>query len=540
MPLTFEQYYALNPILAFSENRWNVWDPMIETRFRTETYWTPLIAFVDNNAAADKSQYTGNEAIPGHVNSNAIGNRDLWKEHPLYWDSKGKSLSANRRWGQFIQLHEYDKLLNLFQSGGISKDQFLIACAKGMLGKSVIDTFERESRFWLLRKALHKFYGPLGQYTSFADIKRSPSDAFNLSVMSDTRLRLGFRSADSLGRFGGWEQPVPNRPGALSVITSPGVVHDLWTQRNDWMVNLTTLQDQRLINGGKIEYQNSVIVEAPWNHSVLWNAGRVDVQLPVYKYLATDRQPIAGAVSGTSPLIDATRAGTGIREDDGAPIPMSDPVDGYIRTGQDDLTTCHFIVCGPMALPATDPDVIVPGDNVTIHTQRTAPGGISGYTFWGINYGVNWWDGETQQVEVQAVIQTGTPGTDPVLLQFRRPITYSYETTLVAGGAASTLANKANDVAGTPFTAIAGRDVVAWVTKAQHIHPVVINAARGAHVFAMNKKITFHSPPAIDTWESVYRQSWDCYGDFNVWDLDLYEVLFVAGSIGNRAMGIDF
>lgn len=523
---TFEEYYAANPVQLFDQNQWDVWDPIVAAKFNQLAYWTPLFQYVDLLASPEKNSHVQQEALPGHVNANPIGNRQLYVD-PLYFDSRKKKLTGHKHFGQKVQLQQLDGYLNQWVTGGMSTEQYLMVVADKMLAYSTVKTMEHIARNWYLRKAVHKFYGPDGLYDSFADIGRTPSDMFNIAVLNQIKLRLSVRAESTLQQFGTYAQPVPGMPGALSVMTTPGVIHDIWNQKNDFMVDLRALQDRRILHGQQIAYQNFIFTEGPWDVSLLWNAGRVDTQLAVYAY----DEDVDDTPTGTT--IALSRDGTGVWAGDGAPDPENEAVDGYQYVGQSAAETCHFIVCSPMA---DDEHAIVPGDRVTIHTTQADPAGTMGWDFFGINYGNAWWDGNSQEVEVYDVINE-TPGTSLVYLVFREPIMSDYKTELVASGGTAYLANYANE---DDNTLTAARGVYAYVTKAQHIHPVVVNAARGAHVFAMTQKVSYHKPMPVDDFEQVWRHTWNMRGAENVFAPDLYEVIFVAGSMGNRSMGISF
>jgi len=517
---TFDEYYSANPIEVYSSNQWDVWDPNVAVQFHQMAYWSPLLQYVDLMASPDKVSTLANEVLAGHVNPNPIGVRQLYVD-PMYVDSRSKKLTGYEHYGQKVQMHKIDPYLNMWRTGGINDRQYLAYVASGQLGYSVLYTMEHIARNQYLKGALHKHYGPLGQGSSFADIGRDPASAFSLAVLPQIALRLSVRAQATLQRFGKFSEPIPGRPGQLLAMTTPGVIHDLWTQKNDFMVDLKTLQDPRLLlRGSRIDYQGFTFSEGPWDVSLLWNAGIVDIQVPVYRFLTGDTG------------ITADRINSGIVAGDGAPDPDVSAVDGYQYVGQSGNKVMHYILCDKAAIGE-----IVAGDFVSIHTVQTPPSGTLGDDFWGINYGVDWADGNTQVLEVATATDVTISAVHYLKLSFRKPITSDYNTVLYASGAAVPVANSAN---ATDATITAERHVYAFVTKAQHIHPVVINAARGAHVFAMTEKVKFYNPKPIDDFDSMWRQTWDMYGACNVWDPDLYEVFFVSGSFGNRSMGVSY
>ena len=518
--MALDDYYSANPIEVYSSNQWDVWDPNVAIQFHQMAYWSPLMQYVDLMASPDKITALAYESLAGHVNPNPIGVRQLYVD-PMYTDARSKRLTGYKHYGQKVQMHKVEPYLNMWRSGGINDRQYLAHVASGQLGYSVLYTMEHIARNWYLKKALHKHYGPLGQGSSFADIGRDPASAFSLAVLPQIKLRLSVRAQATLQRFGEFSQPIPGRPGQLLAMTTPGVIHDLWTQKNDFMIDLNTLQDPRiLLRGSRIDYQGFTFSEGPWDVSLLWNAGRVEMQAPVYRFEAGD------------PGITTDRVNTGIIAGDGAPDPEVSAVDGYQYVGQGGNKVMHYILVDQRAIGAIDP-----GDFVSLHTARTLHTGTLGDDYWGIPYGCDWSDGETQVLEVATAEDVTIGAAHYLALSFRKPVTYDYNTVLHNSGATIHIAD---DTLSSSVTMTAGRHVYAYVTKAQHIHPVVVNAARGAHVFALTEKVTFHNPISVDDFDSMWRQTWDMYGAENVWDPDLYEVFFVSGSFGNRSMGVNY
>jgi hypothetical protein len=250
------------------------------------------------------------------------------------------------------------------------------------------------------------------------------------------------------------------------------------------MVDLRTLQDQRILNGAMIDYQGFTFVEGNWARTMLYNAGNINKQVAV---------------------ISAIHAG------DGAKDPDVGAVDDVYYTGQSGSSATHYVQCSPF-----DDGDFLPGDEVSIHFLRTAD--------WGITDGCDFLDGQT----IVAEVLTADHAT--ARITFRMPITANYT---VDKGACSTLAGVTPD----PNNISAH---YAYITKAQHIHPVLVAPARGAHVFAMTQPVKFYEPVAIDDFNSVWRFTWDMYGAPNRWEPDLYDIYFVAGSDYKRGQNAEY
>jgi len=519
--MSLDAYYSANPVEVFDRNQWDVYDAILATGFHKAAFWSPMLQYVDLKASPEKNTVTAFEALPGMVNANPIGTRQLYVD-PMTWGSRNKKLTGHKHYGQKVQMHDLDPLLNQWIEGGISKEQLLMSVAAQQLGYSVVWTMEHIARNQFLRRALHQFYGPQGQGSSFADIGRDTQSTFQLSMLGQIKLRLSARVQATMQQYGTYLQPIPGKAGQLLAMTTPGVIHDLWNQKNDFMVDLRTLRDPRLlVRGSQIDYKGFTFAEGPWDVSALWNSGMVDAQALVYKYLSTDTNFVA--TRGTD---------SGIVANDGAPDPEVRAVDGYQYVGLGSDKAMHYILVSQLAA-----GTIVPGERVTLHTVQTLPSGTLGYDYFGINYGVAWYDGMTHTLEVESVENVTESGDALTKITFRTPVLLDYTTEIAASGASVPIADSAN---GTTTTITADRSVVAFLTKAQHIHPVVINAARGAHVFAMTQKVKFHEPVPVDDFEAMWRMSWNMRGAPNVWNPDLYEVYFCAGSFGNRAAALTF
>lgn len=480
MTSVLETYMAANPIEVFNANRWDMWDGTIAAMFHQRAQWTPLMGYVDMTVeGSETTQTLATQVLPGHVNHNELPFRTQYVD-PMYFDTREKKLTGLKQYGQKVMMHKQDKFLNMWRNGSMSTEQLLYQLARTQLGYSVVQEMELIARDAYIGNAVNKHFGPHGQYADFSEITRSPNDTFDIDVLKHIRGALSERVYDVQHQYGTYATPVPGRPGNIMVLTSPGVVSDIWNQQNDFMVDLTTLQDQRLLNGAKIEYQGFTFVEGDWGLTVLYNAGNIDKQVAI------------------------TAA---VNQGDGAP---ESPIDNVYYVGQNSANVKHYVQCSPFS--AGDFHV---GDKVSLHTERT--------TSWGITDGCDFLDGHTVVLTIASI------DTNNYRLSFREPVTIAFSTDL---GACSSLGGA------SPSPSISAH--YGYITKAQHIHPVVFLVGRGAHVFAMTQKVTFHEPAPVDDFESVWRASWDMYGAPNLWEPDMYDIYFVAGSNYPRGQEVTY
>jgi len=341
----------------------------------------------------------------------------------------------------------------------------------------IVETHEMLARNAILDYSLHKFLADGSKWVAtsndFSTITTASSWKVDLKLLEQARLRMAERSMDYRQEWGTYAQPVPGFPGDILVLTTPGVMYDIWnTPEGQWMQDLRELQDQRIINGGVVRWRGVTFVETMW--AELFNAGTITRQVAV-----------------TSP----------IQFGDGAPDPDSSSVDNVYLTGQSTSDQTHYVQCSDLGTSQ-----FVAGDRVTIHIERTSD--------WGITNGLDFTDGMSYEAEVYSVDESNER------LTFRQPIPLEYTKAFQAtpqGGAATTC--------------------YAFITKAQHIHPIYIIGSRGMATFASRRKIRVYNP--IDTADlpNVIRVSWDEYGEMNRWNLDIYEVHFVAASSGLSGRG---
>jgi hypothetical protein len=175
---------------------------------------------------------------------------------------------------------------------------------------------------------------------------------------------------------------------------------------------------------------------------------------------------------------------------DGSPDPDTTLVDNIYITGQ-----AHADLKRYVQLTSFASGEYVAGDRVSIHTSRSAS--------WGITNGVDFLDGKTYEAEIYSV------DADNNRLTFMEPFTEEYISS---------------------FTDTTHGVIYAYVTKARHIHPILVVAARGMATFAARTKVRLHQPPDDADLPGVIRQTWDEYGGKNRWNPYIYEILFAVAS----------
>lgn len=379
MPLSFEQYYEMNPIQAIDRNRWTEYDPMLAVAFHDRALFTPLLNWQDLGTNAPV-KVTGREMLVGAVNHNPIALRQRFTT-AMYFDSRERRIVANNRWGQKVQFEPYDELVNMWRTAG--RAGFAEGILRQHLQRSIVLTFEKIARDAVFNLPTVKTYA--GGATNFAGLTASGDNKFDVTTLRDVALRLSVRAKDAAGAFGDLAQPVPGVNDYL-IITTPGVIYDIWDQMDSrYMKDLRDLQDTRIINNGVVRYQGWTFVQ-DWN-AALFNAG-----------------PITTQVAVTVPIV----AG------DGAPDPVNEaPIDNVWYTGQASSQIKHYVQTSGFASGK-----FKVGSFVTLHTARTNTHGVTD--------GVNPFDGMTQVLEV--VASDSATGQikfrQPVMNDYTEPLTY--------------------------------------------------------------------------------------------------------------------
>ena len=462
-----ERYMDVSPMQGWNKDQWDEYDKEINVAFHgTNVFLTPLCNYVAMPQGAN-TWYTGSELLGTHVNHNAIGARQRFV-NAMYVDTRRKKLISTKRYGSKIQLHDYDELISRYGNGTPS---FMLAIMRTRLANSIVGTHEKLARDAIFNWAEFKFLADGNTWTlgtnDLSNLTATSTYQFNIRQVMDMRLRLAERTSKFTQQWGDWAKPIPGMNDVM-MMTTPNVMYDIWTsEEGEWMQDLRSLQDQRVINGGEARYRGMTFVSNP--DLILWNLGVIDTQLAV------------------------TQA---IKWGDGSPDPDSaDPVDNIYLVGQSSADITHYIQLGAFVA-----NTFTKGDRVAIHTARTDD--------WGITDGCDYFDGKTVTVEVYAEDAANNR------IQVMEPMVESYEQSFTAtpnGGAETTC--------------------YAFVTKARHIHPMLTVGARGMHTFAARKKITpyFPSDDQADL-PGVVRATWDERGEMNRWNPYIYELTFCVAT----------
>ena len=366
---------------------------------------------------------------------------------------------------------EFDELVSRWGNGSPG---FMMALLRGQLGQSIVETQEKLARDALFTNAQFMFLADGTAWSlGTSDFSTLSGSAYQVDIrqINETRLRLTERSSAYTRNWGTFAQPVPGAQFAndLLVLTTPNVLYDIEnSDEGYWVEMLTTLQDERLINGGKFRYKGMTFAE---NRSlgILYNAG-----------------PITWQCGVTSP----------INWGDGSPDPDAGTlVDNIYLVGQSGTDQVHFIQCDSVGTSQ-----FVQGDRITIHTARTAT--------WGVTNGCDIFDGESVEATVVSVDEANER------IVVREPMTYEFTTAFTAAPAST-----------------ASATIYAFVTKARAIHPIIIVGSRGMCTFAMRTKIRTHNPTdTVADLPGVIRATWDQYGQYNLWNPYPWEILFAVAS----------
>jgi len=465
-----EAYLDVAPLSAWDQDTWDEYDVQLHIAFHgPDIFYGPLMNFVRMPPGAD-TYYTGRELMQGHVDHGNIGNRQRFID-AMYVDTRAKKLVADQRHGNKVQLDEFDTLVSRYGGG---TPQFMMAVLRRQLQFSIVDTFEKLARDALFSFAEFKFLSTGSKWTAgtydFSTLTNDSTYQVDIRFINDVKLRLAERSLRYRREHGTHAQPVPGQQFAsdLLVLTTPHICYDVENSpEGEWLEDLTILQDQRLINGGRFRYKQMTFVEMPMG--ALYNAG-----------------PLTWQCGVTSP----------IRWGDGSPDPDSGTtVDNVWLTGQSSSGLTHYIQCDSVGTSK-----FTKGDRITIHTART--------TDWGITDGCNVFDGES----VEAVVNSVDEANERLVLM--DPITYEFT---------------------DPFTATpnstSSASIYAYVTKARHIHPIVVVGARGLCTYAQRRKIRLYTPSDqhFDL-PGVHRVTWDDYGQYNRWNPYPFELIFAVAS----------
>jgi len=480
-----ERYLDVHPFRPWDQNAWTERSAIIDERFHsTDVFFTPLIGSsltMPSGVGWNDHWYKGGEIVPSHVNHTPIG-RYQRMMGPIYVDTRQRRLQSRYRYAAKWQMDEMDEMVTRY---GDDTPTFITRVLDAQLADQIVGINEKLSRDAIIDFSLFNFLTDGSAFAlntnDFSDITAGPDSQFNVDILEEVALRMSYRVEDTLHQWGNYAQPVPgsNFRGSVLVMVTTATYWQIWNSNaQQWMIDLRQLQDGRIINGGQVQYRNMTIVDT--GHAlVLWNAGNIGAQ-----------------VAATSPIAWG----------DGAPDPDVAGVDGVWYTGQSDEPT-HFVQCSEIR----DGDFAA-GDFVSIHIARTAE--------YGVARGCDPLDGRTMRDEVYSVDVANNR------LTFRKPITEQYL--------------DAFDYVGTSDNAAIAGQGYAFITSAQHIHPVFVIGAREmvqwvARNQATGEAMRYNRPTDNDVdFPSIHRVTANWFGEMNRWNLDVYEVFFAAAQFANR------
>lgn len=487
MATSYEEYMDLHPWRNWTQDRWPERSMLIDLEFhQPDVFFTPIVGpglVMPEGVGWDQAWYAKAEIVPAHINHRPLG-RYQRMTTALYFDIRQRKLYSRNRYGAKVQYDRRDQMVTRF---GGDTPRFIEAVLRDQLAAQIKGIHEKVCRDGIIENALMKFMYNGSKFSlgtaDFSDLPGDASGAFDVKLLEDMALRTSYRSGYVQKQYGTYSQPVPgvNFNGSALISTTTGVFWSLWnSEEQQWMIDLRDLQDSRVINGGQVVYRNRSVIQDTGHTLVLWNAGVISKQVAV-----------------TLP----------IKWGDGAPDPETEGVDGYMYTGQSSANTRHYVQC-------TDFDTgdFEAGDVVSIHVKRRDD--------YGITDGCDFLDGYTYVGEIYSV------DADNNRLVFRDPITEAYEDPF--------------DYDSLGGTSVSTAQAYAFITKAQHVHPIIVLAGREPVQWVMRRQpdgsLIEYIRPRDDNvdYPSVERVTANWYGEINQWNPDIVEIFFVNAPFANR------
>ena len=467
MAISLESYLDMHPMAVWNRDSWDERDTAIDTRLhQQDIFFGPLADYVQmpTGVGLNQQYYTGRELLQSHANHNPIGTYQRFTSG-IYVDSREKSIRSRFTYGGKAQWDVNDEMVTRFSG---DNDGLISAAMNGNLLNNYAEVHEKIARDALLRNARYKFLGDTTEWNAssanFSDLDLTNKHFFDIKFLEDMSFRMAVRSRDVKKAYGDYASPVPGENFRESCLVSvpTSVYYDLWNSpAKDWMVELRSAGDNRVINGGKVQYRNMTIQDHGVDRS-LWNAGNVVLQ-------ATVTEPIHWG--------------------DGAPDPELGTKVGVYLTGQGGANVKHYIQCAS----GTNLALISAGDFINIHTQRTSE--------WGITNGCDVLDGMTITVEVLSV----NDGADQIVV--REPITEQYDSDL--GGGVYAYITKAQHV--YPVYCIGARGMMVWAGRQK---PVWRTPTDEEADFPSIKRVTWQERGEMNEWQQDLHEIVFCAGSF--------------------------
>lgn len=177
---------------------------------------------------------------------------------------------------------------------------------------------------------------------------------------------------------------------------------------------------------------------------------------------------------------------------EGSPDPAAEKVDGVWKVGQPGSGVKRYLQFGATA----DLSEFAVNDIVTIHTNRTNE--------FGITDGVDFRDGTLHNRRIVSIDNANKR------ISLDEPIMLDFNTEIDTG-------------------------VYAYVTKGRHIHTALFIGGLDGVAMGVGMAPSIRAPQPVDDFNSMYRFSWQAYLGYKMWNPQVYEVAFLAGS--NRIKG---
>lgn len=213
------------------------------------------------------------------------------------------------------------------------------------------------------------------------------------------------------------------------------------------------------------------------------DAGRIiRGEVGVYRGVRFVETP-RGILYNCGPITVQPTIAASVSAGDGAP---STVVDGVKTVGQQSGVTNYITV--------SDATGIAVNDIVTVHVDRTSANGVTN--------GVDYTDGKLHNRRVVKI--------DGNNISFDYPILEDFSTDL-------------------------GGSVYGYVTKGRHIHTALFLGGMDGVVMGIGEAPQIHMPRPVDDFDSMYRITWDGYFKYQLFEPEVFEVAFLAGS--NRIKG---
>jgi N4-gp56 family major capsid protein len=173
---------------------------------------------------------------------------------------------------------------------------------------------------------------------------------------------------------------------------------------------------------------------------------------------------------------------------DGSPDPSTTSVDGVKKVGQ---ITGSGTIKRYIQLDTGDAAHFSVNDMVSIHTDRTSD--------FGVTNGADFRDGTLHVRRVVAV------DTENDRISLHQPIMIDFDTDLGSG-------------------------VYGYVTKGQHVHTAIYIGGTDGVVQAIGQPPRIITPKPFDDFESMYRVSFDAFMKYQMFEPEVFEVWYGAGS----------